>query len=162
MKKFILATAIISAGVVIFSIGASAQGIKEGKWSLTIVTKMAGMEQQTTEAMQAMENMSPEEKAMMQQMMGGTGMNANGMTTTIAQCITNDNPVPETQENCRQTHTQSGNTVNFETICNDSTSAGQVTYEGDSMRGTVHSHVTVAGRETNSTIEITGQYIGPC
>ena len=47
MKKFILATAIISAGVVIFSIGASAQGIKEGKWSLTIVTKMAGMEQQT-------------------------------------------------------------------------------------------------------------------
>ena len=105
---------------------------------------------------------APEEKAMMQQMMGGTGMNANGMTTTIAQCITNDNPVPETQENCRQTHTQSGNTVNFETVCADSTSTGQVTYDGNSMRGTVNSHATVAGRETNSTIEITGQYIGPC
>ena len=162
MKKFILVAAIAFAGIVVFALGASAEGIKEGKWSMTIVTKMGGTSQEATEAMQAMENMSPEEKATMQQMIGGMGvsMNANapGITTTITKCITNQNPVPETQENCQSTHSIQGHTVHFESVCSDGTSTGQVTYENDSMSGTINSQ----SAQGNATIEITGQYVGPC
>ncbi len=160
MKKIILGAVIILT--VVFIQEARAEGIKEGKWSITVVTKVQGMEGQAAEAAKAMEDMSPEEKAMMQQMMGGMGMNANGITTTITKCVTNENPVPETEENCHETHSINGNTVNFETICDDSKSTGQVTYEGDSMRGTINSHATIGGQETDSTIEISGQYVGPC
>ena len=168
MKKFILAMGVVSVGVVTFVIGLRAQGIKEGKWSMTMVTKMEGMEQDSAAAMKEMENMSPEDKAMMQQMMGNMNIKMNGnsagITTTITKCVSNQNPVPDmnNSEGCKETHSMDGNTVSFEVVCKESTSTGQVTYKDDSMEGVVKSHQMVDGKETNATIEISGKYVGPC
>ena len=165
MKKFILAMVVVSAGAVIFVGGLRAASIKEGKWSMTMTTKMAGMDQESAEAMKEMENMSPEDKAMMKQMMGGMNIHADGggmgMTTTVTKCLTNQDPVPERDEDkdCQKTHSIDGDTVNFEVVCDDSKSTGQVTYKDDSMNGTINSQ---AADGTGVTIEINGQYVGPC
>ena len=165
MKKFIWAAGVVLLSLIIYVGGIWAEGIKEGQWSMTITTKMGGMDGEMAAAMKDMENMSPEEKAMMQQMMGGMKMNAEGadMTTTISQCVSNENPVPmATEKGCQETHTLNGNTVQFEMTCPDSHSTGEVTYMGDSMKGTIKSHQTVDGKPTDATIEISGEYTGPC
>ncbi|MDP2653746.1 MAG: DUF3617 family protein [Candidatus Omnitrophota bacterium] len=168
MKKLILAMAVVAVGSLVFAAGLRAEGVREGKWSMTMVTTMGGMNQEATEAMESMENMSPDEKAMMEKMMGGMKLQAAGsavgMTTTTTQCITNDNPVPDADatEDCQTTHTMDGNTVKFESVCKDSTSTGEITYQEDSMNGWIKSHQTVDGNETDVTIEISGQYVGPC
>ena len=166
MKKFIFAASVITLTLLLFVHGTSAADIKEGQWSMTITTKMAGMDDQMAEAMKGMEDMSPDQKAMMQQMMGGMQMHAGaqGFTTTVAQCISNENPVPSasTEKDCQSTHTMNGNTVSFEVTCPDSRSTGEVVYMGDSMKGMIKSHQTVDGKETDSTIDISGKYTGPC
>ena len=170
MKKFILAMAVVSAGVFIFAVESRAQGVKEGKWAMTMTTKMEGMAQESAEAMKEMENMTPEEAAMMKQMMGKMNMNlqmsgnGQGMTTSVTQCISGQNPVPDVNKlkDCKETHSIDGNTVNFSVICSDSNSTGQVTYQDDSMEGTVQSHQVVDGKEVNATVEIRGKYVGPC
>ena len=135
---------------------------------MTTVIHVAGMENEMAEAQKEMDNMSPEEKAMMKNMMGGMGMKmgaqAGGMSITHTQCITNDNPVPkdETQKNCESNHTIKGNTVNFETTCPDSHSTGQLTFNNDSMKGTIESTSTQKGKKENVTMDINGQYVGPC
>lgn len=168
MKNPILAAAIVFAGLAVSVSGAGAQGIKEGKWTMTMVTKMDGMGDEAAAAMKEMDNMSPEDKAMMQKMMGGMNVHmagaGAGMSTSVTKCVTNENPAPDAtaEEGCRQTHSISGNTVNFETVCTDSKSTGQMTYSGDSMTGHIKSHQTVDGQATDTTIEVTGQYVGPC
>lgn len=166
MKRIIFAAAVVSAGTLFFSTGAEAANIKEGQWSMTTVIRMEGMDEQTSEAMKEMENMSPEEKAVMQKMMGGMkiGAQGGGMAVTTTQCLTNDDPVPEAQneKNCKQTHSVKGNTVTFEMVCPKSRSNGQVTYKNDTMKGTIKSTQIEKGKETNATIDISGQYVGPC
>ena len=168
MRKITGVLAMMSVVMLVMAVQVKAEGIKEGKWSMTMTTKMEGMDQEATQAMQEMENMSPEEKAMMEKMMGGMkmqmGAGGMGMTTTVSQCITNDNPVPENEsdEDCQTTHSIDGNTVNFESICSDSKSTGSVTYEEESMHGTIRSQGTADGNTESVTIEINGQYEGPC
>ena len=159
MKKIILAVAVVVIGVA-FAIGARAQGIKEGKWTMTMVTKAPGMDKHAAEMEESMKNMSDDEKAMMQQMMGGMGvhMNAEGIRTTLTKCLTNDNPVPQQDDSCTSTHTIDGSTVKFETTCADSHSTGEITYQNESMNGTIMSQ----SADGEATIEISGQYIGPC
>ena len=168
MKRSIFATGVVTIGILFSTCSADAAGIKEGKWSMTTVIKMDGMDNQAAEAMKEMEHMSPEDKAMMQKMMGGMkigGAGAGmGMSTTITQCLTNNNPVPEAshQENCQQTHTVKGNTVNFDVVCSNSHSSGQVTYKNDTMNGTIKSTQTDHGQEKTNVINISGTYVGPC
>ncbi len=167
--KGIIFTAVVFLGV-LFSAGADAAAIKDGQWSMTMVMGMEGMDDQMAEAQKEMENMSPEDRAMMEQMMGGMGMKMGGpgggmgMTMTSTQCITNDNPVPknEEDEDCEDTHSFSGNTLNFESVCKNSRSTGQITYKNTSMKGTIESVKTVKGKEEKATINISGKYVGPC
>lgn len=170
MNRIFLPAGVVSVGILLLTSLASADAIKEGQWSMTTVIRMEGMDKQEAEAMKEMENMSPEEKAMMQKMMGGMGMTLGaagggmGMSTTTTQCISNDNPVPEAknEENCKETHTINGNTVNFEVVCAKSRSTGKITYKNDSMKGTIQSTSTENGQEKNVTLDISGQYVGPC
>jgi hypothetical protein len=142
----------------------SAQTIKEGKWSMTIVTKVAGMAEEMSEAMKEMEKMSPEEKAMMQQMMGGmniaAGEDGQGLSMTMTQCVSADNPVPDMNpdKDCTETHSVNGSTVTFEVTCPDSHSTGEVTYNDETMQGTIASQ----SKEGDVTMEISGAYEGPC
>ena len=157
---------IFAAAVVLFLAGGAEAGIREGQWSMTTTIRMEGMDDETTAAMQEMENMSPEDKAMMEGMMGGMGMQmgraGGGMGMTTKQCLTNDNPVPDPdqEDNCTETHSQNGNTVSFEVTCAKSHSTGQVTYRNDSMNGTITSTDTKT-KET-VTIDVSGEYLGPC
>lgn len=170
MKKSILTIGVVLAGLVVSLVGVRAQGVKEGKWSMTMLTKTEGMSSDMNDAMKEMESMPPEQKAMMEQMMGQMNLQMNataqGMTTTITQCISNANPVPEmnknSDEDCEETHSMDGNTVSFKVVCRESDASGQMTYHDDSMQGLIQSRQMVDGRETNTTIEIRGKYLGPC
>ena len=174
MKKFVLVMIGFFVMSAVLVTTAQAADIKEGKWSMTMVTQMGGaMGAEADAAMKEMENMPPEARAMMQQMQGQTGMQmgvaqGGGISTTVTQCVTNQNPVPEApnQEHCTQTHEIKGNTVNFHVTCNERDmkmdSAGHVTYTGDSMEGQVKSKQTTGGESTDAAITITGKYLGPC
>jgi len=166
MKKFVGIMVVAAVGLIV-GIGASnAAGIKEGKWTITMTTKMDGAQDHASEMQEAMANMTPEEKATMEKMMGGMNiqMGAEGMTTSTTHCVTQDNPVPEMEEleGCQTTHEISGDVVTFESTCADSHSSGTLTYSDDAMNGVITSTKTENGEETGVTIELTGQYEGPC
>jgi len=145
---------------------AAAQAIKEGNWKMTMVTKMDGADDEMADAMKEMESLSPAEKAMMQQMMGGMNINtdsgAPGITTSISKCVTNNDPIPEvtTEEDCVSTHTTAGNTVHFDIQCPDSNSSGEVMYMNESMHGSITTVQIADGQQ--ATIDISGEYTGPC
>ena len=168
MKNGMLVLAASIAVVLCAHTARAAQGIKEGQWSMTMTIQADGMGDEAAKAMKDMEQMPPEDRAMMQQMMGGmkmgVGAQGMGMAMTSSQCITNDNPVPkrDEQNDCQETHSINGNTVQFDVVCPDSTSSGQVTYKNDSMKGTIKTAQTERGQATNVTIDISGQYEGPC
>ncbi len=165
MKKFGFAVGIIAVVVLGMVVAAKAEGIKEGKWTMTIVTRMPGIANEEAVGMkEEMDNMSPQDKALMQNVMGGMINKANandaGMTTTTTQCITNSNPVPDMNrsEDCKVDHSFVDGTVNFEVTCPDGTSMGKVTYKEDSMKGIIKSH----SDKGDVDIEISGEYQGPC
>ncbi len=166
MKKsqLVLGAAIVT--VVFACTARAAQGIKEGRWSMSMTVQADGMGDEASKAMKEMENMPPGQRAMMQKMMGGMniGVSGQGMTMKSSQCITNDKPVPkrDDQSNCQETHSTKGNTVSFEMVCPDSKSNGLVTYQNDSMKGTIKTTKTEHGKPTNVTVDISGQYEGPC
>ena len=168
MKKGMLVLGASIAMAVFAYTARAAQGIKEGQWSMTMVIQADGMGDEAAKAMKEMEKMSPEDRATMQQMMGGMNIGVRGqgmgMTMKSSQCITNDNPVPkrDEQKDCQETHSINGNTVQFDVVCPDSRSSGQVTYKNDSMKGTIKTAQTERGQATNVTIDISGQYEGPC
>ena len=172
MKRFTLVMAGFLVSVVVLPVTVKAEGIKEGKWSMTMVTKMEGMPAEAAAAMKEMENMPPEAAAMMKQMQGKMGFqmhgNDQGITTTVTQCMTNQNPVPNRKapENCQQTHKINGNTVTFHVACNSKAmhmdSTGHVTYSGDSMAGQIKSQQVAEGSDMDVTIDISGKYLGPC
>ena len=175
MQKYFLGTLSLLVMFIAFSVVAGAQEsrFKEGKWSMTMVTKMENMSPDMAAAMKQMENMPPEAKAAMQQMQEKMGVqmsgNGQGMTMTTTHCITKQHPVPnqtESMEGCQQTHEINGDTVNFHLTCDRSDfqmeSTGSMTYTGDTMQGHIKSHQVRASRTMDSTIDVTGQYLGPC
>lgn len=165
--KGIIFTAVVSLGF-LFAAGADAAAVKDGQWSMTMVIRGEGMGDEMAEAQKEMEKMSPEEKAMMEQMMGGMGMNmgasGGGMSMTMSQCLTNDDPVPdnELEKDCEKTHNFRGNTLHFETVCKDSHSKGKITYKNTSMKGTIETTKTEKGKVETATMDISGEYVGPC
>lgn len=169
MKKYFTMVGVVVLAGAVGAGAVWAKGIQEGQWEMTIVTKVAGMEKEMAEARAAMENMPPEQKAMMEKMMGGmnvsVGAGGEGITMNVTRCISNENPVPDMeteQPDCRVTHTMKGNTVNFETHCPDSHSVGKMVYRDGSMEGTVRSTQTADGQKTEVHMDMTGTYLGPC
>jgi hypothetical protein len=149
MKKFVLgALGFLVMGLIFTAVASEEEGLKEGKWTMTMVTKMEGL--------------PPEAAAAMAQ------AGAPGMTTTVTQCITHENAIPNTKmpPECEQTVQRNGNTFNYHITCNKPDNqmeqTGEVTYSGDTMQGLVKSHQTNAGSSMDMTIQISGQYIGPC
>ncbi len=166
MKKIQLGCVVV-LGVFLCAYKSIAGGIKEGQWSMHMtVQAQDSMADEMANAQKEMDHMSAEEKAMMQQMMGSMGvqMGGNSMVIENKQCLTNQNPVPkqEDEENCQETHRSFGNTIKFEVVCKDSRSTGEVTYNNDSMKGTIQSIQRHNGKEEKAAIDIDGQYVGPC
>jgi hypothetical protein len=151
---------------------AKADGLKEGKWSMTMVTHMDSMSPQMAQAMQQMQNMPPEVQAMMKAHNVQMGASGQDMTITVTNCISRQNPVPKYTKDakmdsyCQQTHDIQGNTVHFHMTCDHNDfqmdSSGSMTYAGDTMQGHIKSHQMEGGQPMDSSINITGQYLGAC
>ena len=172
MKRNVMVAFVVFVLAIVSIPVAQAADIKEGQWSMTMVTKMSGIEDETAAMKKEMENMPPEAAAMMKQMTGQMGVQMGagpeGITTTVKQCISSTKPVPDlpSAENCQETHAINGNTVKFEVACSgkggEMKSSGQMTYTGETMEGTIESHQMEHGRAVDATIEVTGKYLGPC
>ena len=151
---------------------AKADGLKEGKWSMTMVTHMDNMPPEMAQAMKQMQNLPPQVQAMMQAHNVQLAGNGGDMTITITHCLSKQNLVPhfsknsQMEKNCQQTHDIQGNTVNFTMTCDQNNfqmdSKGSMTYTGDTMQGHIKSHQVENGQPMDSTINITGQYQGDC
>jgi len=146
---------------------------KEGKWSFTSIIKMDGNSAQAAEmqeAMKELENMPPAAREMMKKMQGSIGTQEGGIKTTATQCITNNNPVPDMnagkKNTCRETHQIRGNTVTFHSVCKEPDGQvevdGEMTFTEDTMKGQIKSHQLREGEAVDTTIEMSGKYLGPC
>lgn len=150
---------------------AKAEGPKEGQWTMTMVTKMDNMPPAMAAAMKQMQNLPPEAMAAMKEAQAKSGVQMDfnaqgGATITVTQCVTNQNPLPKQMKDCQQTHETNGDTVTFHASCShggiQSESSGSMTYTGDSMQGQIKSHTQMPGGALDQTIDITGEYVGPC
>ena len=153
----------------IFISAARADGFKEGQWKMTMVTKMDNQSPEMANAMKQMQNLPPQALAMMKQRGISVGSDGQGMSITVTQCLSKQNPVPKQEHgnnNCKETHEINGDTVTFTSSCNYNNtqmdSNGTVTYAGDGMTGHITSSGTAGGHPVKNTIDITGQYVGPC
>jgi len=114
---------------------AHAQTMKPGLWEFKQTpqldpTRKAQMEQ----AQKAMENMPPERRKMMEDMMAqrGVSMNMAGGSITIKTCVTKEqaerNFAPVTHHgNCTQDAKRSGSTIQTHFVCTDPASEGDAT-----------------------------------
>ncbi len=153
-------------------IPAKAEDFKEGKWSMTMVTHMDTASPEMAQAVQQMQNLPPQVQAMMKARNIQINGNGQDMTISVTHCLTKQNPVPNYTKNqkmdnyCQQTHDIQGNTVNFHMTCNHDNfqmeSTGTMTYSGDNMQGHIKNHQVEGGQPIDSTINITGQYVGAC
>jgi len=164
----------IAALLLVTSAGyACAQNIKPGLWEFT--TQMQGGSGQTSDAMaqaqKQMENMPPDQRKMMQDMMAKQGVQMGtgaGGGMSIKVCMTQEmvdrNEVGRQQPGC--THTNSprvGNTMKFSFVCTKppSSGEGQVTFtspEAYSMKMT--STTTVHGRPEKMEMQSSGRRLG--
>jgi len=147
MKDILRTTLVLVAATIIATIANAQNSIKEGKWEMTVVNKVEGL--------------PPEVSAV---------MNQQGMTTTVTQCITNKNPVPQPKElptGCSMPQIQkNGDSITYQITCDNGdfqmNQNGEMTYTGDTMRGIIKSHQSVKGMNIDSSMEISGRYLGPC
>ena len=87
---------------------------------------------------------------------------------THAQCITNDDPVPMSDDASRECQVSdivtNGDTISWKITCGGQggqmKGTGQITYHGDTMEGTMH--MAIAGSNVQVTNYLTGRRIGNC
>jgi hypothetical protein len=172
MRSGLLAVAVLFVSVLMMS-PANAEGFKEGKWAMTMDTKMENMPPKMAKAMEQMKNLPPEALAAMQKVgIKNMQVEGGGMSVTVTQCLNKENPIPkhspssEVNKHCQESHDISGDTVNFKSNCNfkdiQVDSSGTMKYSGDSMEGHIKSHQVRDGQSMDSTIDVTGKYLGPC
>ncbi len=194
MKKFVLQTAILlMTGVVFITLTAIAEeSLKEGKWEMTMVSKMDNLPPELANAMNQLQGQldyhngkmtattpfssSPVNLPIPKNNPAAAAQadyhmvtNNQGMTITSTSCVTNNNPIPDTKTppGCAPPEIQrNGNTIDYHGVCHNKNfevdSTGHITYTGNTMQGLIKTRQTVQGRNMDSTIQITGKYIGPC
>lgn len=155
---------------------AGSSGFKPGKWTMTMTTVIEGDSPQAQEAREAakqMQNMPAAARSLMQKMQGSMGVSVGtdaqgNMTTTVTQCLTEANPVPDSKmpKTCQQTHSVRGNTVAYQTVCKDRDfemeTKGKMTYKGDTMKGESRTRQVTQGKVMDTLVKIEGKYLGPC
>jgi hypothetical protein len=99
------------------------------------------------------------------------GIPAQMPATTVKQCITKNNPVPQSDAKnyeCKtKGHSVSGDTVTYVVECTGKNSAmiiiGETTYKGNTFDGTSTTTVKTKGQpDMQINNKISGKYIGPC
>ena len=120
---------------------AHAQTMKPGLWEFKQTPQLdAARQAQLAQAQKAMENMPPERRQMIEQMMAQKGISVSmaGGAITVKTCITKEqaerNMAPVQQRgNCTQDVKRSGSTIQTHFVCTDPASEGDaiVTLRGD-------------------------------
>ena len=99
------------------------------------------------------------------------GMPAQMPASTVRQCITKNNPVPQSDAKGYKCKTKdykvSGDTVTYTVECTGKDSfvltSGKTTYKGNTFDGTSTTNIKTKGQpEVQMTNKISGKYIGPC
>jgi hypothetical protein len=99
------------------------------------------------------------------------GVPAQMPASTVRQCITKNNPVPQADNKgyqCKtKDHNVSGDTVTYTIECTGKDSvvltSGKTTYKGNMFDGTSTTNIKTKGQpEIQMTNKISGKYIGPC
>jgi len=150
---------------------ASAQNMKPGLWE--IATQMQGSGQTgdvMAKAQKQMENMPPEQRKMMQDMMAKKGVQmgtGGGGGMTIKICMTQEmvdrNEVGRQQPGCTQTNSQrSGNTMKFSYSCTQPPSSGEgtVTFSSPEAYNMKMATTTVRGNPEKMDMQTSGRWLG--
>lgn len=135
MKRKLLLISIVSAIALSVVTAWAGPEMNPGKWEITTKTTMAGMPTQSI---------------------------------THIQCITKEDLIPVNQDDnqeCQVTDiVYEGNTVSWKISCGGQSGCmkgtGKVTYNGDSMRGTMH--MTMSGSDMQINNQLYGRRIGTC
>jgi len=155
------------------ALGAQAQTMKPGLWEMqTRMQSSSGeIEKAMAQMQQQMAAMTPEQRKMMQDMMGkhGVGMGAGGpggMSVKI--CMTKEmverNEIPVQEGDCRSTQSpRSGNTMKFSFSCTKppSSGEGEVTFVSPQAYTTkVTVNTTATGKAERMTMDGQGKWLG--
>lgn len=99
------------------------------------------------------------------------GMPESTPPHTVRQCITKNDPVPQSKDknyDCKtKAHKISGNTVTYNVECKGKEgimeTSGTTTYSDNSMNGTSNTKVKIKGQpEIQMVSKIKGKYLGKC
>ncbi len=122
-------------------LGSLAQGMKPGLWEMTQKPQLDPAQQaKMDQARQAMANMPPDKRQMMEQMMNSHGVQMNmgpAGEITIKTCISKEQaarhelPVDD-KGRCKQQVSRSGNTVRSHFVCTEPASEGDGEFTFDS------------------------------
>lgn len=112
-----------------------AQTMKPGLWEFKQTPQLdPARKAQMEQAQKAMDNMPPERRAMVEQMLGKQGVSVNmaGGVITVKTCVTKEqaerNFAPVTQHgNCTQEAKRSGNVIQTHFVCTEPASEGDAT-----------------------------------
>jgi hypothetical protein len=163
----------IAAGLLAaVSLAAQAQSIKPGLWEMQ--TKMQSgsgeIEKAMAQMQQQMAAMTPEQRKMMQDMMGkqGVGIGAagpGGMSVKV--CMTKEmverNEIPVQQGECKTTQSpRSGNSMKFSFSCTQppSSGEGEVTFVSpQAYTSKVTLNTTASGKAERMTVDSQGKWL---
>lgn len=94
------------------------------------------------------------------------GMPMKMPPTTFSQCITQQEPVPQSRQPGQECVTKDvvkkGDTVSWTVVCDtpagSTTGKGKITYKGDTMEGSM----TMTAQGMKMVSRFTGRHVGPC
>jgi len=165
--------AIVVASSAFFANVACAQSIKPGLWEVS--TKMSSssgeMEKAIAQMQKQMASMSPEQRKIMEDMMGKQGMSMSSSGpggTTIKLCVTPEmadtSTIPKQQGDCTHTNApRNGNTMKFSFVCTKppSSGEGQVTFvDANNYQSTMSVTATRNGKPETMNMKGTGKFLG--
>lgn len=162
---------LLAAAAGLSPICSHAQTMKPGLWEFKQTPQLdPARKAQMEQAQKAMENMPPERRAMIEQMMGkqGVGVNLSGGVITIKACITkeqaerNQLPAPQ-QGNCTQESKRSGNVIQTHFVCTNPASDGDATVTlrgGDGFTNDVTVRTERGGKTETTKVSGEGRWLG--
>jgi hypothetical protein len=150
---------------------ALAQTIKPGLWEFTQASQLPPERQaQMAKAQKAMENMSPEQRKMMEGLMGqhGVSVGLSGGVVTVKACITKEQAERNLatvgqQGKCTQDSQRTGNVIKTHFVCSESATEGDstVTLKGDSaFSNQLRITRQANGKPETTTIAGEGRWLG--
>lgn len=149
---------------------AEAPDIRIGWWQYKVdmKTQSGQLEAALEQAKAAMANMPPEQRAMMEQMMAGRGMNFDLQNRTFETCITKEDvkrmEMPKPDDSCEQSLVKkSSNTYKMTMSCTGnppSKGAGEfVIVDPKTFKGTIVMETSLNGQPEKMTMKQDGKWV---